>query len=259
MKLVLLTDPCERVVRIVDALADNGVPLDAVVLSRPSLLKTGRGLVHVLPWHRVFWLAVRRFHAALTSPSSCNWRRPEFYRSRARRVIPVSDLNSEESVRALKELDADIGIIGCAGILRPDVFNSFRMGVLNIHPGLIPEYRGRSPVEWALVEGGEVGVTLHFIDAGIDTGPVVSREPVPLQPGDAIGSVYRRADCIGLEFLVGALHLARSGAEIPCTRQPAPPKPAFRSMPHGLVNVARRRLIERVSRETAPAVPSRTC
>ncbi|MFW6056808.1 MAG: formyl transferase [Chloroflexota bacterium] len=255
---MLLTTPCERVVQIVDALVDSGLPADAVVLSRPSLLESGRGLIRVLPWHRVLRLALRRFYATLTSPASCNWRLPEFYRSRARKVIPVPGLNSDECIRAVKALDADIAVIGCAGILRPDVFESFRMGVLNIHPGFIPEHRGRCPVEWALVEGDDPGVTLHFIDAGVDTGPVVARRAVPLQPGDTIGSVYRRADRIGIELLVAALNLARSGEEIPCTRQPVASKPAHRSMPQRLLKVARRRLIERVSREAAPAEPSRT-
>ena len=258
MRLVLLTEPCERVVQMVEVLGDNGVPVDAVVLSRPSLLETGRGLVRVLPWHRILWLAVRRLHAAVTAPASRNWRRPEFYRARARvgEVITVPHLNSEQTVRALKEIGADIGIIGCAGILRPDVFNSFRLGVLNIHPGLIPEYRGRSPVEWALLEEGDIGVTLHFIDAGIDTGPVVSREHVLLQPGDTIGSVYRRADRIGLELLLAALERARSGVGIPSTRQSASSKPAYSSMPQALVKVARRRLIQRAR---VPAASCRSC
>ncbi len=258
MKLVLLTAPCERAVRIVDTLVNSGQPVDAVVLSRPTALEIGRGLLRVLPWHTVLSLALRRFHATLTSPASCNWRRPEFYRSRAPQVIPVSGLNSDECIKALRALDADIGVVGCAGILRPDVFESFRMGVLNIHPGFIPEHRGLRPVEWALVEEDELGITLHFIDAGIDTGPIVARQPVPLQSGDTIGTVYSRADRIGLELLIAALKLARSGAEIPCTRQPAPMKPAYSSMPQELVKVARVRLTERVSREAAPAEPSRT-
>lgn len=202
-------------------------------------------------------MALRRVLASLTQSPARNWRRPEFYRLRAGRVITVTGLNDEDCTAALKELGADIGVVGCARILCPDVFNVFPLGVLNIHPGLIPEYRGRSPVEWALLEGGDAGATLHFIDAGVDTGPIVGREIVPFRKGDTIRAVYRRADAAGIDMLVAALGKAMRGEQIPADAQPPAAKRPYRSVPQHLVRTAQRRLDEHVSRGPVAPLPDR--
>jgi hypothetical protein len=245
LRVVLLTHQCERAARIADGLAEGGVPITAVVLATPPVLMSARNLLRILPVWSVLVMGLRRLHASLFQPASHNWRRPESYRSKAGRVITVAHLNSDESVAALSALDADVGVVGCSPILRPEVFGAFRLGVLNIHPGLIPEYRGRSPVEWALFEGGNVGVTLHLIDAGIDTGPVVSRRTVPLQAGDTVRAVYGRAYSIGVTLLVETLRRMMRGEEVRAEPQPPPVRKAHGSLPHPLFGQVCRRLAER--------------
>jgi methionyl-tRNA formyltransferase len=68
----------------------------------------------------------------------------------------------------------DLGIQAGVGILKSEMISRFRLGILNIHPGKLPQYRGNSCPEWALLNGDEIWATAHMIDAGIDTGPVVT-------------------------------------------------------------------------------------
>lgn len=76
----------------------------------------------------------------------------------------------------VEEHEIEVGIQGGVGILKPDMIAVPRIGIVNVHPGKLPEYRGNSCPEWALLNGDEIWTTAHFVDAGIDTGPVVLKQ-----------------------------------------------------------------------------------
>ena len=73
-------------------------------------------------------------------------------------------------------------IYGFNWILPPEVFRLPRFGTINIHPGLLPRYRGPAPVHWAIRNGDpEIGVSIHRVDEGVDTGPILAqRSGIPL-------------------------------------------------------------------------------
>jgi len=79
-------------------------------------------------------------------------------------------LHDERSVDTLKKLKLDVGLHKAGVIYRDVTIDAFQLGILNHHIGLLPAYRGRSVVEWSILQGDPVGVTVFFIDAGIDTG-----------------------------------------------------------------------------------------
>lgn len=79
-------------------------------------------------------------------------------------------LDHPDTLARLRKLNLDVGLHKAGVIYREPTINAFRLGILNPHIGMLPEYRGRSVMEWALVEGGRVGITVFFIDSGIDTG-----------------------------------------------------------------------------------------
>ncbi|MCW9002555.1 MAG: formyltransferase family protein, partial [Rhodospirillales bacterium] len=74
----------------------------------------------------------------------------------------------------LRTEGVDVAIQGGIGILKPDMIEVPRLCFLNVHPGKLPEYRGNSCPEWSLYNGDGVWATAHVIDAGIDTGPVIT-------------------------------------------------------------------------------------
>jgi folate-dependent phosphoribosylglycinamide formyltransferase PurN len=90
-------------------------------------------------------------------------------------VVTCGDQNSPRSVARLKQWSPDLIVFAGGNILRGPLLEVPRLGILNAHLGFLPEIRGMSSPEWALLLKVPVGVTIHYIDDGIDTGPVLQR------------------------------------------------------------------------------------
>ena len=96
-------------------------------------------------------------------------------------LTKVSDYHSNEAIALLKAANADLGILYGTNIVRESVFGVPRLGSINIHQGLAPLYRGGPTVFWELLNGEkEVGITVHFVAAKVDTGDIVLQKTVPL-------------------------------------------------------------------------------
>ena len=99
------------------------------------------------------------------------------------------------------ELDADTIVIAAYGALIPDALLE-RALWLNVHPSLLPRWRGAAPVERAIMAGDrETGVTIHRTTAELDAGPIAAQQAFAIQPEDDAGSVYRRSARIAVELL----------------------------------------------------------
>ena len=107
-----------------------------------------------------------------------------------------------------------VELVVCAGymqLLTPDFLTRFPC--LNVHPSLLPAFPGLDAVGQALAAGvGETGVTVHFVDTGIDTGPVIAQERVSIEPGDTAETLYERIRAVEHRLLPEAvkLYLARA-------------------------------------------------
>ena len=246
-RIVVLTYPCERALRLLSALSEYGCAVEAVVVQKRSLLRRVARLTRLLGIRSTLLIAIRRLKTEFNTTPSQNHHRLGAYRAKASEVVLVGELNSDETLAALERLNPDVGVVGCAGILRPAVFQAFRLGVLNIHPGITPHFRGRSPIEWTILEEAQPGVTLHFIDAGVDTGPVVQQRELPVQPGDNFDSLYDRAYDVGIELIVNCLRTLKRGDSLELTRLEWQGSRLRHSMPRHLQRIACRRLRERAS------------
>jgi len=105
-----------------------------------------------------------------------------------------------------------------------DFIDQVRWGVLNIHPGPLPEYRGCCGVEHALLDGAaEYGATLNLCDTGIDTGPIVDEERIPITRQDTARTLWSTVDDLSLLLLQRTLprvvEAARAGRRIPSRAQ----------------------------------------
>lgn len=121
----------------------------------------------------------------------------------------VSNINNEKSLKHLRSLNPDVIISVGGGIVRRKLIDIPRLGVLNAHMGLLPEYKGMNVLEWSLFNGDPIGMTIHYIDEGIDTGDVLLKKNIPIDAGDTIGSLRDKSRGIGAD----ALALAISGLE----------------------------------------------
>ena len=93
-----------------------------------------------------------------------------------------------------------VELVVCAGymhLLTPAFLDRFPGRIVNVHPALLPRFPGARPIADALAAGvRETGATVHYVDAGIDTGPVIRQEPVAVEPGDTVDSLRARIQAV---------------------------------------------------------------
>lgn len=123
----------------------------------------------------------------------------------------VAHHNSEFAIELLQEYKPDIGVIGGARILKSPVLAQFRIGVLNLHPGLIPEARGLDAIMWSIYNDIPIGVTAHLIDGHIDAGRILIKEEVPIYSDDTILDVSERVHEWQVMLIDNALSKALKG------------------------------------------------
>ncbi len=105
----------------------------------------------------------------------------------------TKDLRSREFLRTYQDLGADLNVLAFVMVIIPErVLNLPSHGSIQYHPSLLPLHRGRSAINWAIINGeAETGVTIFWPDRGIDTGPVLLQKRAPVSPTDTVGSLYR--------------------------------------------------------------------
>jgi phosphoribosylglycinamide formyltransferase-1 len=114
-------------------------------------------------------------------------------------VFPLddfSDRRARDSAMAEWLRGQGVGLVVCAGymhLLEPAFLERFPGRVVNVHPAPLPAYPGAHPLEDLLAAGAhEAAATVHLVDEGIDSGPVLASEPVPVLPGDSVDSLRER-------------------------------------------------------------------
>jgi folate-dependent phosphoribosylglycinamide formyltransferase PurN len=121
-------------------------------------------------------------------------------------VVTCSDQNSPRSVAQLKQWSPDAAIFTGGDILRDDVLKVPRLGVLNSHLALLPEIRGMSSPEWSLLRGVPLGITIHFMDSGVDTGPILlRRELAAVGECDSLADLRNRMIADGIDLIAEAV------------------------------------------------------
>lgn len=117
------------------------------------------------------------------------------------RVLLAPELGDEQGLRRLKGWRGDVGLSLYFGyILKPEVFRSFPEGCLNLHPSYLPYNRGVYTNVWSIVDRTPAGASLHYIDKGVDTGPVLERRRVEKRPTDTGDTLYRRLEDVCVEL-----------------------------------------------------------
>jgi methionyl-tRNA formyltransferase len=120
-----------------------------------------------------------------------------------------------EAIERLRETPHDVMVVAAYGLLLPqEVLDIPRCGCINIHASLLPRWRGAAPIHRAIEAGdAETGITLMKMDAGLDTGPMLTVARVPIEPHDTTASLHDRLAQTGARLIVDALAaLERSGA-----------------------------------------------
>jgi phosphoribosylglycinamide formyltransferase-1 len=119
----------------------------------------------------------------------------------------------EQFAKALR--DAGVGLVALAGymrVLKAPLLEAFARRIINIHPALLPAFPGLKAWEQALAYGAKVtGCTVHFVDKGVDTGPIILQEAVPVSPGDTAESLQQRIQVVEHKLYPLAIRLFAEG------------------------------------------------
>jgi peptidoglycan/xylan/chitin deacetylase (PgdA/CDA1 family) len=136
------------------------------------------------------------------------------------RVFKPGNLNGAAAIECLRGAGADLGVVMGTRVLKRGLFSIPRLGCINLHKGRVPEYRGTPPGFWELYDAQEsAGVTIHFVDDGLDTGDVVGTCSIPIHPKETPESLKSKLDLAGTELLVSVIHEIQQGTAV---RQPQP-------------------------------------
>jgi folate-dependent phosphoribosylglycinamide formyltransferase PurN len=121
-------------------------------------------------------------------------------------VATCSDQNSARAVAQLKQWSPDLAIFTGGDILRDEVLKVPRLGIVNAHLALLPEIRGMSSPEWSLLCGVPLGITIHFMDSGVDTGPILLRREFAGADGcGSLADLRNKMIAEGIELIAEAV------------------------------------------------------
>jgi len=130
-------------------------------------------------------------------------------------VLQPKSLKNSEFLEELKTYKADIFVVVAYGKLIPrSIFDLPQFGTINLHPSLLPLYRGAAPVEWAVINGEEeTGVTVQMINEQLDAGDIVLQEKIQLSDTITSGELYEIVMPIGEELVLKSMEILSKGRD----------------------------------------------
>jgi len=182
-------------------------PLQIIFMGTPGLAATSLQALLRTPTFQVI--------AVATQPDRPRGRNLALHPSPVKEIALSADIpvlqplkaREETFVAELRALRPDLIAVAAFGqILPQSILDLPRLGCLNVHTSLLPKYRGAAPIQWALANGEtETGVTIMKMDAGLDTGDILTQCTTPIDPADNGETLHDRLAQLGAELLVATI------------------------------------------------------
>ncbi|MEX2285620.1 MAG: formyl transferase [Planctomycetaceae bacterium] len=168
--------------------------------------------------------------------------------------VPASDINSKATVQLLQSLAPDVLVVSGAPLLSPAVYLTARLGAVNVHRGITPAYRGQDSVFWSMYFGDyqNLGVTIHYLDEGIDTGPVLAQGFPAIADCESEVTMLAKSSQTAAELLLDFLDVAQRK---PSGRSLNGPSRLFRARDRRIWHDARLWFRQNVLRQRTPTRP----
>jgi methionyl-tRNA formyltransferase len=124
-----------------------------------------------------------------------------------------------EFLEKIKEMAPDVIVVAAFGQILPKALLELPpMGCINVHASLLPKYRGAAPIQYSIIDGeSETGITIMYMDVGIDTGDIILQESLPISDNETGGSLFDKMAVLGSELIIKALENIENGT---ATRTP---------------------------------------
>lgn len=130
---------------------------------------------------------------------------------------PARIRKEPEFIQTLRDMHPDVIVVVAFGqILPKEILDIPRLGCVNVHASLLPKFRGAAPIQWSIIDGEEVtGVTTMLMDAGLDTGDMLLKTEIPMDPKETGGSLHDKLAAVGGELLEKTLIGLEAGTIVP--------------------------------------------
>ena len=144
-----------------------------------------------------------------------------FVNARGLNYIDYDELDEPQLIQKVQELDVDAAVVCSFNYKIPKVLlNSVKDGFINVHPSMLPRYRGGNPYSRVIMNGEtETGVTIHFMDENFDTGDIIVQKAYHIHSKATMGTLFNELNVLGIELLLQVLQ-AYEVQELPRIKQP---------------------------------------
>jgi len=128
-------------------------------------------------------------------------------------VVQHERLKNKEFLDYFSGVYPDLAVVAAFGQILPrEILEIPKMGCINVHPSLLPKYRGAAPINWALIRGEvKTGVTIMQMDEGMDTGDILTQEKTMIEPMETFGKLNDRLAVMGARLLLATIEMIASG------------------------------------------------
>ncbi|MHB8576093.1 MAG: methionyl-tRNA formyltransferase [Dehalococcoidia bacterium] len=154
----------------------------------------------------------------VSAPGTKEGARPDPLRAAAEaagvEVIETRRLRRPEVFERYEALKPDLNVMAfVTDIIKENVLFAPSLGTIQYHPSLLPRHRGISSINWAIIQGdATTGITIFWVDQGIDTGPILLQREVAIGPDDTVGSLYfNTLFPVGVDAMVEAVDMVKTG------------------------------------------------
>lgn len=137
----------------------------------------------------------------------------QYAKSKNLTVLQPTNLKSEDFLKKLSALHANLQIVVAFRMLPKVVWQMPKLGTFNLHASLLPNYRGAAPINWVIINGEQnTGVSTFFIDEKIDTGAMILQQETPIEPDENAGSLHDKLMAIGSELVLDTVKLIENNS-----------------------------------------------
>jgi hypothetical protein len=155
----------------------------------------------------------------------------DWARGRALDVAFCARLGDPDCLVWLRAAQPDLLVLAGADIVPPSTLEIPRIGSINPHSGMLPAYRGMNVTEWSVLHDDPVGVTVHMVDPGIDTGDILLREAIRVARGDTLQTIRAKQQQMAADLLVAAAHRIADGTVDASPQRPEDGRQYYRMHP----------------------------
>lgn len=136
-------------------------------------------------------------------------------------LLQPSNLKDPDFLNAFQNLNADLGVVIAFRMLPMSVWSAPKLGTINLHASLLPNYRGAAPIQHAIIQGEKItGVTTFFLKHEIDTGDLIDQEEVTIEENESGGSLHDKLMKVGANLMIQSLHkIEKLGYSVPTVPQ----------------------------------------